>query len=88
MPLFTRVPRETVRKGGSVASEASILLASSNEIGLIGPVCSTFEAPVQRLTELFGQSLEGEFSEVRQKRSKNMLSGRCAYQHPLRMVSY
>jgi hypothetical protein len=39
-----------------VASEASILLASSREIGLLGADCSTFEAPVRNLPRLFGQS--------------------------------
>ena len=40
--LFTELPRETVRKGVRVASEASILVVSSNEIGLLGPDSSVF----------------------------------------------
>ena len=51
------LPRETVRKGVRVASEASILVVSSNEIELLGPVSAVFEASVQSLSGLFGQSL-------------------------------
>ena len=57
MLLFTELPRETVRKGVRGASEASILVAPSNEIELLGPVSSVFEASVRSLSGLFGQSL-------------------------------
>ena len=56
IPLFTESPTETVRKGVRGASEASILVAPSNEIELLGPVSSVFEASVRSLSGLFGQS--------------------------------
>jgi hypothetical protein len=55
--LFTENPRETVRKGVRGASGAFILLVPGSEIGLLGPVSSTFEAPVQNLSGLFRQFL-------------------------------
>jgi hypothetical protein len=48
---------ETVRKGVRVASEASILVVSSNKIELLGRVSAVFEASVRSLSGLFGQSL-------------------------------
>jgi len=48
---------ETVLKGVRVAYEASILVVSSSEIELLGPVSSVFEASVRSLSALFGQSL-------------------------------
>jgi hypothetical protein len=65
LPLFTEVPGETVRKGVRVASEVSIFVVCSSEIELLGTVSSVFEASVQSLSGLFGQSLEGEFPELR-----------------------
>ena len=44
-----------------MASEASILVVFSSEVELLGPVSAVFEASVQSLSGLFGQSL----SEVR-----------------------
>ena len=63
--LFTQLPRETVRKGTRAVCGACILVASGSEIGLLGPALSTFETSVRGLWGLFGQFLEGEFSEVR-----------------------
>ena len=51
------MPRETVRKGVRAASEASILVVLGSEIELLGPVSPVFEASVQSLSGLFGQSL-------------------------------
>src|SRR5918997_1983469 len=47
---------ETVRKGVRGASEASILVAPSNEIELLGPVSSVFEVSIQSLAR-FSDSL-------------------------------
>jgi hypothetical protein len=58
------VSRETVRKGVREASGAFILLAPGSEIGLLGPVSSTFGASVRSLSGLFGQFLEEIFSET------------------------
>ena len=44
VPLFTELPRETVRKGVRGTSEASILVVFTSEIELLGPVSSVFEA--------------------------------------------
>src|SRR5215212_6501019 len=43
-PVSENEPRETVRKGVRVTSEASILVVSSNEIELLGLFSSVFEA--------------------------------------------
>src|SRR5829696_8473106 len=53
--LFTENPRETVRKGVRGASGAFILLVPGSEIGLLGPVSSTFGVSVRSLSGLFGQ---------------------------------
>jgi len=58
------LPRETVRKGSIAASGASIIGPQSSEIELLGPVSSGFEASVRSLSALFGQFLEGVFSET------------------------
>lgn len=66
-PVSENSTSETVRKGVRVASEAIVLVDSSSEIELLGPVSSVFEASVRSLSGLFGQS---------QKRSSGKLRGR------------
>src|SRR5215208_123738 len=50
-------PSETVRKGARDGTGASILVVSSSEIELLGPVWAVCEASVPSFLSLFGQSL-------------------------------
>src|SRR5215208_146620 len=69
--LISELPRETVRIGVRVASEASILVVSSNEIELLGPVSAVFGASVRSLLGLFGQSRKSHSRKlIRHKESQ------------------
>ena len=59
MPLFTELPRETVRKGAKVVIGDSISLVARTEMGLLGPVLPTFEVPERGLSGLFGPFQKG-----------------------------
>jgi hypothetical protein len=69
LPLFTELPRETVRKGARVASGASILLFFSSKTGLLKSVSSTFGASARSILGLFGQFQKGYSRKPVQPRS-------------------
>jgi hypothetical protein len=84
VPLFTLLPRETVRKGSRTAFEASILDLQSSEIGLLPPVSSTFGASARSQSGLFGQSQKrssrkpGESFTIKMAQSVYAV---CTYEH-------
>src|SRR5215216_7415096 len=80
---FRTVSRETIRKGVRGDSGAFILLVPGSEIGLRGPVSSTFGASVRSLAGLFGRFLETVRKGVLRQWLGRVPSMRRAYQTDL-----
>src|SRR5215208_5046677 len=57
VPLFTELPRETVRKGAGVASGSLLFWLPEQLTGLFRPLSWTSEASARHLSGLFGRFL-------------------------------